>query len=415
MRILFVPLSGATHYYPQVVLAWAFRAAGHDVRVAAQPSLTGVVARSGMTAVEVGRGYDFAEHATDLPAVVQRHLGRLPSSIEEAREIAATLPPEVLRELDEAKYLPQAAAAEAMAADLLEFTRGWRPDLVVADHAALTGPLVAERAGAPLVRNLYGPWTGATVPYPGRGMPVGDWPDVVRRLFERCGVEVREDYTAATVDPCPETMQVPGIARRVPVRHVPYNDSGPLPGWLREPPARPRVCVTLGTLTEKSVAGSTETLIQRIIAALAGFDVEIVIAARSSAGGSVGTLPANARVVHDLPLHLLLPSCAAIIHHGGAGNVMTAAYHAVPQIGVTQVPDNTFESESMAATGAGVSLRADRADADALKAAAATVLLEEGTGAAAARLRTEILAQPAPARVARTLLELVRAPVREPA
>ncbi|MEV4677479.1 MULTISPECIES: nucleotide disphospho-sugar-binding domain-containing protein [Actinomadura] len=405
MRVLFVPLAGATHYFPQVVLAWAFRAAGHDVRVAAQPSVAGVVARSGMVAVEVGGSYDFGGHATDLMEVVRRHLGRLPASIEEARRVAATLPPEVLREVDEARYLPHVRAAEAMAAELLDLARHWTPDLVVADHAALTAPLVAETVGAPLVRCLYGPWTGSQVPYPGRNMPVAEWPDVVRSLFDRFGVEIREDYTARTVDPCPDSMQVPGIPRRVPMRYVPYNDSGVLPGWLTRPPERRRVCVTLGTLSEKTVPGSTQTLVQRILSALDGFDVEILIAVRSGAGGRLGDLPGNARVVTDMPLDLLLPGCAAIVHHGGAGNVMTAAWHAVPQVAVTQVPDNTFEAERMAGTGAGVALRADRAGVDDIAAAAASVLAADGPRAAADRLRAEIRALPSPAEVVAALRE----------
>ena len=34
---------------------------------------------------------------------------------------------------------------------------------------------------------------------------------------------------------------------------------------------------------------------------------------------ALGTLPPQVRVAGWIPLNALLPSCAAIIHHGGAG------------------------------------------------------------------------------------------------
>ena len=40
---------------PMVPLAWALRAAGHDVRVAVQPSFAATVTSAGLTAVPVGR------------------------------------------------------------------------------------------------------------------------------------------------------------------------------------------------------------------------------------------------------------------------------------------------------------------------------------------------------------------------
>jgi UDP:flavonoid glycosyltransferase YjiC (YdhE family) len=406
MRILFVPLSGPSHYFPQVPLAWASRTAGHEVRVAAQPSIAGLVTRSGLTAVEVGRGYDFASHAGDLPQAVKQQLGRLPSSIEAARAAATSMPPEMRKQLTEAKWAPQVAATDAMAADLLPFARWWRPDLVVTDSAALVAPLISENLGVPLVRNLFGPYIGVRVGAPGRGLPVEEWPDTVKALYERYGVEVRADYTVRTVDPCPESMQVPGVPQRLPIRYIPYNDAGPHEEWIGEPSGKPRVCVTLGTVTERSVTGSTRHLTQEIVAALAGFDVEIVVAIKRDYTGDLGELPEHVRVVHDVPLQLMVPTCAALVHHGGAGSIMTAAYYGVPQVGVTQVPDTTFLSEQMAGTGAGVSLRADQTDVDAIKAALSTVLADGAAREAAGRLREEILAQPSPPEVVATLEEL---------
>jgi UDP:flavonoid glycosyltransferase YjiC (YdhE family) len=407
MRILFVPLSGPSHFYPQVPLAWAARTAGHEVRVAAQPSIVDVVTRSGLTAVEAGRGYDFGHHSGDLPQAAQRQLGRLPSSIEAVRAAAAKLPPEVRERMTAAKWAPQVQATDAMAADLLPFARWWRPDLVVTDSAALVGPLVSESLGVPLVRHLFGPYIGVHVGAPGRGLPVEEWPDSVRQLYERFDVEVRADYAVRTVDPCPASMQVPGVPNRLPMQYVPYNDSAPHQEWISAAASRPRVCVTLGTVTERSVPGSTQTLVQTIVGGLVGFGVEIVLAVKPDAGGELGALPDGVRVVSDLPLQLIMSGCAAIVHHGGAGSIMTAAYYGVPQVGVTQVPDTTFLSEQMATTGAGLSLRADETDVDGIKSAVSSVLTDHAVHEAAARLRAEIRAQPRPAELVSTLEALV--------
>lgn len=396
MRVLFIPLTGPSHYFPQVPLAWAFRAAGHDVRVATQPSIVPLVTRSGLNAVPVGPDYDFADHAVDLMQLAQKHLGRLPSSVEEAQRIALTLPPEVLADLQDAKWVPQVKATEAMAADLLPFARWWRPDLVVTDPAVLLGPIVAETLGVPLVRNLFGPYIGARVGAPGRGLAVDDWPGNVRLLFAGHDVEVKEDYAARSVDPCPASMQVDNVPNRLPIRYVPYNDTGPQEPWIAQRTVPLRAVVTLGTLTERSVHGSTEFLVQTIVSALSALDAETIVAVKKGYGGALGTLPDRVRVVQDVPLNVLLPTSDLIIHHGGAGSIMTAAFYGVPQVGVTQVPDTTFLSEQMASTGAGVSLRADAADAESVRAAVKTAL-SGGPRLAAMKLREEILSAPTPA------------------
>jgi UDP:flavonoid glycosyltransferase YjiC (YdhE family) len=87
--------------------------------------------------------------------------------------------------------------------------------------------------------------------------------------------------------------------------------------------------------------------------------------------------------------------------------MLTAAYFGVPQVAVSQVPDTTFIAAQMAATGAGIALRADETDVDGIKAAVATVLSDEAVGEATGRLRDEVLAAPLPAEAVRLLEELV--------
>ncbi|MFD9248094.1 hypothetical protein ACFV0D_40525, partial [Streptomyces sp. NPDC059556] len=63
MRVLFTLFPGAAHLYPVVPLARALLAAGHEVRVASHPELTGAVTAAGLAAVEIG-------DRVDVPALV---------------------------------------------------------------------------------------------------------------------------------------------------------------------------------------------------------------------------------------------------------------------------------------------------------------------------------------------------------
>jgi hypothetical protein len=45
-----------------------------------------------------------------------------------------------------------------------------------------------------------------------------------------------------------------------------------------------------------------------------------------------GTLPRNVRATGYLPLDLVLPSCSAVVHHGGGGTFTTAVAERVPQL-----------------------------------------------------------------------------------
>jgi glycosyltransferase len=54
VRILFTVFGTKPHLYPLVPLGWAFRAAGHEVRLASTPSWAADLAYTGLPAVTVG-------------------------------------------------------------------------------------------------------------------------------------------------------------------------------------------------------------------------------------------------------------------------------------------------------------------------------------------------------------------------
>lgn len=403
MRVLFVPMAWASHYYPMVPLAWAFRAAGHEVRVAGQPPVLGPVLGSGLAAVPVGGDHDLMAAVAALNERVQQARGRMPSSVEGMR----ALPPHVLRDFRNLQYSPHVDAAVAMADELVAFARVWKPDLVVTDPVTLVGPLVAAAAGCPLVHHLWGPYMPGLDHFPGLGGDPADWPAELRDLFARHGVTPRPRHAVATVDPCPTSLQTAGLPDRIPMRYVPYNGPGVVPDQLVGPSSRPRVGVSW-SMSNTVAFGADGFQVPEIIAALRSLDVEIVVTVKKTDRAALGDLGDHVRVLAETPLHLILPTCAVAVHHAGAGTMLTAAACGVPQVMVTPVPDQSFNAEVLAASGAGIALKADVTAVADIASAVSLTLADDGWVAAAARLRDEIHAARSPADVVPLLVGLHR-------
>nr|AFV71301.1 PyrC4 [Streptomyces rugosporus] len=406
MRVLFIPWSQPTHYMPMVPLAWAMRAAGHEVRVAAQQHVVEAVKQSGLPVMPVGLGYDFLPDYQRINDEMARHQREHPQQGVNRAE-RPDVPPEVLKRALEAKFAPFVRTATAMAADLAPIVRDWTPDLVIANSLAMAGPLVAELAGAPFAHHLTGPAVERRLGlFPGSGAPPEIWADGIRGLYEGHGVDVRSEYAVATVDPCPSSLQFDGLPHRHPVRFVPYNGPGEVPAWLWERSARPRVALTWGTTTTQLV-GEEGFLVPRILKSLSALDVEVVTTITGAERELIGDVPDNVRVVERLPLHLLLPSCAAIVHQSGSGTMLTSAALGVPQVLVGVTMEQLDTGAHLASTGAGIALNGSTTGPDAIADAVASILDGDAVRAAAGALREEIQSQPSPAETAAALEALV--------
>src|SRR4051812_21259617 len=67
MRLLFTTVPLAGHLFPMVPLAWAARAAGHEVLVATSDNFIPTVLRSGLPAVSWGPPADFVDLVAGAP------------------------------------------------------------------------------------------------------------------------------------------------------------------------------------------------------------------------------------------------------------------------------------------------------------------------------------------------------------
>lgn len=402
MRVLFTSQAAVPHLYPMVPLAWAVRSAGHEVRIASAPRVLDQIVHTGLPAVVVGTGPKY-----DLRA--RRELvSALYSQDPWPRDWAVN--PQLLGG-DQLAHITRVAralmtAAAAMVDDLVAFSLDWRPDVIVYDSISYAGAVAAAVLDVPSVRNLCGL---AALPRLERRWPDGKLLPEYVRLFERFDVAVLTE--AATVDPVPPSMALARDTNRLDVRYVPYNGPGVVPDWLGEPAPRPRICVTWGHTAANALGDDAAQPYRAAVEAIADLDVEILVITTAEQIELLGVLPGNARAEASVPLQLVLPHCAAIVHQGGDGTTFTAAVAGVPQLGITRKPDAELGIGRLDTIGAGVHLpfqrlRDDPARAEVIRGSVDKLVSDSAYREAANLLRAEIESRPPPSKIVPALVAL---------
>lgn len=368
MRILFVTSVSSSHLAPMVPLAWALRAAGHDVRVVCDADTVPGALALGLTVVRVSTDGGFARR--------HREGYREPGAL--SRMFADN--------------------ALAMLDGLAALVDRWRPHAVVHEPVAFAAETVAAARDIPTLRHLWGPDLFGTRP--------GAWlRESVRELVTaEVPGSVWPSAREFVIDPCPPQLQRLGPGTGVPVRFVPVDRPGAVPAWLLDPPARQRICVTWGTFSEGVPGGHPLT---RAVRALSRLGMEVVLVARAEDLAGLGELPAGVRAVTGVPLHAVLPSCTAAVHHGGANTALGAVVRGLPQLIVSDTFERDLNGGRLAETGAGLHLSAKDADPDSVEAAVRRLVTDDRYVRAAAALQDRALSRPSPAQVARDLEELV--------
>ncbi|GAB3955260.1 activator-dependent family glycosyltransferase [Streptomyces sparsus] len=417
MRVLFAVFPATAHLHPMAPLAWALQSAGHEVRVASHPEMADAITAVGLNAVQVGETVDMMAPAPDIRAQLDRITEAVQTSGNPDAQLWEILRRRVLPAL--AKYFPAEVTEEGSRSvldDLVDFTRGWQPDLVLWDPAFLPAPVAARAAGAAHARLMWGTdyfaWSRHTL------RQLGDRPGVeplhdphaalVRPMAERYGIDFDEELLVGqwTVDPMPSHLRLPLDVRYVPLRWVPFNGAAPVPQWLLEPPKRPRVCLTLG-LTARERAKGSEVAVSDLLEMVADLDVELVATLDKSQTASLRTVPDNVRTIDYLPLNQLLPSCSAVIHHGGYGTMAAAVAHRVPQLVTWEDGGDAMVTAAyVTERGAGLAMDREQFTVAGLKQQLLRILNEPSFQQAADRLYADMLATPGPHEVVPVLERL---------
>ena len=285
----------------------AFRDAGDEVVVATGAGLAPVVEKVGAKFYEAAHGasswfYRLRERTRGNPGdgIVQ---DRLPHY-----------------------WLPR-LFGEIGAADMIDGVlaggREMAPDLVLFENCAFAGPLAVEVLGVPGANHLFGQVQDHE--------PLVLVNDAVSPLWRSFGRDVPgyagvySDVTIKICLPSLEAFEVPA-GQTLSLRPAP----------LREPakatPSHPLVYVTFGTVLNTNL-GPKRTVLE----GLAGEPIDVVLTVGNDQDpAALAPFPRNSRVERFIPQASLLPTCSAVIHHGGAGTTFGALAHGIPQVIIPQ-------------------------------------------------------------------------------
>jgi glycosyltransferase (activator-dependent family) len=397
MRILFALNPSKTIFLYMVPLAWALRTAGHEVRVASQPSFTGMITQAGLTAVPVGHDRDLTMALADRPGIPAPY---------DAYDDPAKATWEYLKPgMREAVLGWHRHGNFPITADLVAFARHWQPDLVVWEPLTFAGSIAAKACGAAHARLLFGldvfggvqriyRRLNAEQPPQERTDPMGDWYAGYGRKY---GFEYTDDMPTGqfTIDQFPQSLQIEADIPYVRMRYVPYGGPAVVPKWLWAPPERPRVAFTMG-LSATEVFDGYNVPVDDILEALGEQDIEVVATIAASEQEKLRRVPDNVRVVSYVPLHALVPTCSAVVNHAGAATVATTALHPVPQLTLHFHYDQPILARLLAGVGGSLAIHTSEATGSAVGDAVHRLLTEPAFRAGAARLTAQFHALPSP-------------------
>jgi UDP:flavonoid glycosyltransferase YjiC (YdhE family) len=367
MRVLFVSWPGYGHVLPMVPLLRAVQRRGDEVMLSSGSDLASVAADLGVplhpSGVTAAEGYARLPDATTI--------SRLPR--EEQTTFAA-------------RHLFGAGARDR-ARDLMSVMKTWRPDLVVHDVLELGSPVAASAYDVPHVTHGFGPRhtdNAALAAAAGTTLVDAGFADPASAVFAAPYLDIcPPGLNAVTTDPWQDVRPLR------PSPGEPRSDS-PLSAELRGLPHADTVYVTLGTVTNHA-----PEVLRAVVEGCARLPVNLV--ATTGPGMDVsGLLPDAASVLIRpfIPQAEVLPYCRLVISHAGAGTMLGALCHGLPQLCVPQSTDQPLNAAALAPTGAALVLQPDEVSADAVADGVRRLLDEPGFADAAGRLRDEIAAMP---------------------
>ena len=323
------------------------------------------------------------------------------------RQIAASLPPAQVRPFVFAELFV-GVELEPRLNDLFEIVERWTPHVVVHDVAEFAAPLVATIAGIPYVEHSYGPAIQKDVIRAAGDATAPFWTSHGLAPHPLGGF-----YRYLYLDVCPPSLQVheavPGVVQGI--RTVETKPPETQVPWLDALGDLPIVYITLGT-----VYNHNPDVFQTLLNGLRDEALNIVVTVgRQNDPEMLGRQPSNVHVHQYVPQELLLPHCAAVVTHGGAGSTLGALAFGLPLLVVPQGADHFYNADRVVAAGAAVQLMPDRLTADSARDAVRMLLHDPMFRTAAHRIKNEFAAMPDPRRAVESLEQLTgREPIRDP-
>jgi enterobactin C-glucosyltransferase len=372
-KVLFVTPPGYGHLFPIVPLVWALRAAGHDVLVATCGVSVSAATRAGLPVVNVAVG-------TDLPALYAKHRETFRDSVarpDESRDVT----PQIFVD-----------TCDVMADGVVRVARDWRADIIVHTPDAAAALIASASLSTPAV------FLGIGLHYTPETMTRTLY-TAVPHVCARWNLP-RPAAPVAWIDTTPPSLNG-GRQAAWPMRSVQYNGgvlvdaSAVAAGASR----RPRVAVTMGTAVP-FVHGVAP--LRAIVEAAREVDATFLLAHGLPSSAALEPLPPNVQATNWIGLDVLLPTCCAAVHHGGAGTTMAVLGAGLPQLVIPQGSDQFANADALRRRG--VALVKDAAGLDA--GAMMSLLDNRALAESAIQVRAEMAAMPPPADVVSPLARL---------
>ena len=381
MRVIVSCVPQTGHIMPLLPLAQAFAGRGDEVIVASGPDAAEAVTSRGLSFRVVGPAFD------SWFAALRARTRGIPGDGLAPSRVESYFVPRLFGEIGVA----------LMVDDLLELCKASEPTLLVFDPYLFAAPLVAAATGTRAVLHSVGPLIDRSV------LDLAS--DAVSPIWREFGLEVPPAagvYSGITLTICPPSLDPTAVGLRG------MQTLRPTPVPLAEPsgmsvslanPEHALVYMTLGTFSNNDL-----DLFHLVLSALENEPVNVLATiGRDNDPSALAPIPKNARVEQYIPQAEVLPYCAAVIHHAGAGTMFGVLAHGLPSVTLPQSADNFINANLLAEAGAAHTLMPGEVTVAAVRAALRTVLGTDTYRQRARKLAEEIAAMPSADDVAAAL------------